>query len=209
MAKIERCQAFHFGYERDQMKVKRKDNKENKKRLCLRVYSTQVKLNRDGRKIQKIGAQGKTLEHVDCVGWWWLVHRRVLREREEKATGRRNEKVHLFLFPFLFLLWEVSEGRRVMCCSSESIESSTTLNYSDSFFFSPSRRNTKNSTMTKWKSTGKRGTPTPISQRSQLRRRRRRWGPGIKGCTEPFSFFFFPFFIPTCSSESSWSENRN
>lgn len=49
--------------------------------------------------------------------------------------------------------------------------------------------------MTKWKSTGKRGTPTPpISQRSQLRRR---WGPGIKGCTEPFSFFlFFPFFYP-------------
>jgi hypothetical protein len=91
MAKIERCQAFHFGYERDQMKVKRKDNKENKKRLCLRVYSTQVKLNRDGRKIQKIGAQGKTLEHVDCVGWWWLVHRRVLRERERRKSDRSKK----------------------------------------------------------------------------------------------------------------------
>lgn len=105
MAKIERCQAFHFGYERDQMKVKRKDNKENKKkRLGLRVYSTQDKLNRDGRKIQKNRSPGKTLEHVDCVGWWWwLVHRRVLREREKKKRQvEEMKRFTFFLFSFLF-----------------------------------------------------------------------------------------------------------
>jgi hypothetical protein len=73
--------------------------------LVIPVTCSVASISEEDEDDESLGVKscpGKTLEHVNCVGWWWLVHRRVLREREKKKRQvRRNEKVHLSSFLFV------------------------------------------------------------------------------------------------------------
>ena len=131
------------------------EKKKKKKKLFIQERQAAAVADNWNKGGPNIGEKGKHLKTRRLLSV--CEHRRVLEKRKERQVGRKGSPP-----------WDGGCRRGDEWCAARvNLLSHRRLNYSkaDIFFFSFSflQHITKNPTMTKWKSTGKRAPPPSIS----------------------------------------------